>query len=79
MIPGMFNIWNVMNKCTAVAKKELLYFAPFGPMAWLGGLVFIDRVDPKSANNKLKAAAQLLHSKKVQRYVLYLIESSNVL
>ncbi|XP_014280831.1 1-acyl-sn-glycerol-3-phosphate acyltransferase beta isoform X2 [Halyomorpha halys] len=68
-IMGMFNIWDVMDKCTAVAKKELLYFAPFGPMAWLGGLVFIDRVDPKSANNKLKAAAHLLHSKKAKLWL----------
>lgn len=68
-IMGMFNIWEVMDKCTAVAKKELLYFVPFGPMAWLGGLVFIDRVDPRSANNKLKAAAHLLHSKKAKLWL----------
>ncbi|CAH1389904.1 unnamed protein product [Nezara viridula] len=68
-VMGMFNIWDVMDKCTAVAKKELLYFVPFGPMAWLGGLVFIDRVDPKSANNKLKAAAHLLHSKKAKLWL----------
>nr|BAN21208.1 1-acyl-sn-glycerol-3-phosphate acyltransferase [Riptortus pedestris] len=65
-IMGMFNIWDVMDKCTAVARKELLYVIPFGPMAWMCGLVFIDRVDPKGANVKLSAASRIINSLKAK-------------
>lgn len=65
-IMGMFNIWDIMDKCTAVARKELLYVIPFGPIAWMAGLVMIDRVDPKGANVKLSSASRIIHALKAK-------------
>ncbi|XP_014279269.3 1-acyl-sn-glycerol-3-phosphate acyltransferase beta [Halyomorpha halys] len=68
-IMGMFNIWEVMDKCTAIAKKEILYYFPFGPLAWLGGLVLIDRVNPKEANDQLETSARVLHKKSAKLWI----------
>jgi lysophosphatidate acyltransferase len=62
----MFNIWNVMEKCAPVAKKELFYVWPFGLGAWLAGIVFIDRLNSSKAHNQLNRAAQLMKTHKVQ-------------
>ncbi|KAL1131722.1 hypothetical protein AAG570_011335 [Ranatra chinensis] len=63
---GMLNIWNVMGKCTAIAKKELLYIPPFGPVAWLAGLVYIDRVNGKSAYKQIIEASRLTRYEKTK-------------
>ncbi|XP_065202398.1 1-acyl-sn-glycerol-3-phosphate acyltransferase beta-like isoform X1 [Planococcus citri] len=41
---GMFTFWDVMEKCTAIARKKVFYIWPFGLLAWIAGVVFIDRV-----------------------------------
>ncbi|KAJ9592759.1 hypothetical protein L9F63_015575, partial [Diploptera punctata] len=63
-ILGMFNIWHVMDKCAAVAKKELFYVWPFGLAAWLGGLVYIDRLNSSKAHDQLNNAAKLMKTDK---------------
>ncbi|KAK9511569.1 hypothetical protein O3M35_000201 [Rhynocoris fuscipes] len=65
-IMGMWNIWEVMGNCTAVAKKELIYVPPFGPMAWLGGLIFIDRKNPKKANDQIRSRYNLINKEKTK-------------
>ena len=42
-ILGLFHCWPLLGKCSALAKKSLLYAFPFGPAAWLAGTTFIDR------------------------------------
>ncbi|XP_014280843.1 1-acyl-sn-glycerol-3-phosphate acyltransferase beta [Halyomorpha halys] len=68
-ILGMLNIWDVMDKCTGISKKEILYYFPYGPLTWLGGIVFIDRKDPKSAMNKLESAVRDLLDKKAKLWI----------
>lgn len=63
--PGMFDIWHVMDKCTVVAKKELLYAWPFGAAAWLCGLIFIDRVHATKAHDSMNEAAKKIKQEKV--------------
>ncbi|XP_066905158.1 1-acyl-sn-glycerol-3-phosphate acyltransferase alpha [Halyomorpha halys] len=66
---GMFNIWDVMDKCAPIAKKEILYAIPFGPIAWLSGVVFIDREKRALAINNLKSAAKVLKKKRSKLWI----------
>ncbi|XP_066902853.1 1-acyl-sn-glycerol-3-phosphate acyltransferase alpha [Halyomorpha halys] len=66
---GMTTIWDVMDKCTAISKKEVLYYFPYGPLTWLGGIVFIDRKDPKSAMNKLESTVFELLDKQAKLWI----------
>lgn len=61
----MFTIWDVVGKIAAIAKKELLYVFPFGLAAWLAGVVFIDRKNPKMAYQQLKATSEVMIKQKV--------------
>jgi 1-acyl-sn-glycerol-3-phosphate acyltransferase len=65
----MFNIWQVMDKCAPVAKKELFYVWPFGLGAWLAGVVFIDRLNSKKANQQLAHASKLMKTHKVPNFI----------
>ncbi|XP_055374751.1 1-acyl-sn-glycerol-3-phosphate acyltransferase beta [Condylostylus longicornis] len=66
---GMFHIWPIMQKCTVVAKKELLYAQPFGLAAWLCGLIFIDRVRSEKARDTLNSANHKIKSKNIKLWV----------
>lgn len=68
-LPGMFDIWPVMNKCTVVAKRELFYAWPFGLAAWLCGLIFIDRMQSDKARNSLCDATDLIKQKKIKLWI----------
>lgn len=61
----MFNFWNVMGKCAAVAKKEIFYVWPFGLAAYLAGVVFIDRSSATKSYNKLNETSKLTQRDKV--------------
>ena len=62
---GMFDLWPVMDKCTAVAKKEIFYAWPVGLAAWLCGLIFIDRMNSEKARSALNTATKEIKDKKV--------------
>ncbi|XP_071442358.1 1-acyl-sn-glycerol-3-phosphate acyltransferase alpha-like [Hetaerina americana] len=66
---GMFELWPVMEKCTVVAKKELLYAWPFGLAAWLCGLIFIDRFNSEKARETINAATCKIKEKKIKLWV----------
>lgn len=68
-VPGMFNIWHVMNKCTVVAKRELFYAWPFGLAAWLAGLIFIDRVRGEKARDTLNAVNRRIKKQRIKLWV----------
>lgn len=55
----MFQVWRIMGKMTAIAKKELFYFWPFGFCAWLAGVVFIDRTNAPKSYGILMETAKL--------------------
>uniref|UniRef100_A0A0A9WN79 1-acyl-sn-glycerol-3-phosphate acyltransferase n=1 Tax=Lygus hesperus TaxID=30085 RepID=A0A0A9WN79_LYGHE len=68
-VMGMFNIWETMGKCTAIAKKELLYIPPFGQAAWLAGLVFIDRSNPTAALQTIQMSSHIIHDLKAKLWL----------
>lgn len=68
-ILGMFNIWGVMDKCAAVARKEVFHVWPFGLAAWLGGVVFIDRLNSNKAHDQLNNAAKLMKTHKTKLWM----------
>lgn len=61
----MFELWPIMDKCTVIAKKELLYTWPFGIAAWLCGLIFIPRLKAEEAKNVMNEAGQKVKIEKV--------------
>ncbi|KAK0179785.1 hypothetical protein PV327_005503 [Microctonus hyperodae] len=68
-ILGMLEIWPIMDKCTAVAKKELFYAWPFGLAAWLCGLIFIDRMNSKKSRMVLNEATDNIKEKKIKLWI----------
>jgi lysophosphatidate acyltransferase len=52
-------------RTTALAKKELLYAGPFGIAAWLGGMIFVDRLNRDKAHEVLEYAAKVMLEKNV--------------
>ncbi|XP_059480728.1 1-acyl-sn-glycerol-3-phosphate acyltransferase alpha [Neocloeon triangulifer] len=68
-ILGMFELWPVMEKCTVVAKKELLYAWPFGLAAWLCGLVFIDRLNADKARESMNQATKHIQENKIKLWI----------
>lgn len=66
---GMLNFWHVMDKCTVVSKKELLYVLPFSIAAWLCGLVFIDRKHADRAKSAINDAVVDLKEKRIKLWV----------
>lgn len=68
----MFDFWHIMDKCTAVAKRELFFAWPFGLAAWLAGLIFIDRVNSKKAHCTMNDAADEVKKLKVTDFLFIL-------
>lgn len=66
---GMFHMWPIMKKCTAIAKKELLYIFPFGFAAWLAGIIFIDRSKSEMAKSKMNSSTNFLILNKIKLWV----------
>lgn len=50
---------------TVVIKKEVLYVLPFGPSAYLAGVIFINRSNSRSAYKELQETKELIISQKV--------------
>lgn len=63
---GMFNIWHVVDKVAAVARKEIFYVWPFGLAAYLAGVVFIDRNNSKDAYKQLKVTSEIMIKNKTK-------------
>ncbi|XP_043500486.1 1-acyl-sn-glycerol-3-phosphate acyltransferase alpha [Polistes fuscatus] len=66
---GMFHLWPIMNRCTAVAKKELFYAWPFGLAAWLSGLIFIDRLNSEKARSVINTASKQSKDEKFKLWI----------
>ncbi|KAF7400605.1 hypothetical protein HZH66_005789 [Vespula vulgaris] len=66
---GMFYLWPIMNRCTAVAKKEVFYAWPFGLAAWLSGLIFIDRLNSEKARSVINTASKQSKDKKFKLWI----------
>ncbi|XP_026323912.1 1-acyl-sn-glycerol-3-phosphate acyltransferase beta-like [Hyposmocoma kahamanoa] len=68
-ILGMFNIWHVVDKLAAVAKKEIFYIGPIGLTAYFAGTVFIDRKNAKNAYKQLKITTEVMVRKKTKLWL----------
>lgn len=55
-----------MGRISVVSKKEVLYLFPFGLAAFLWGTLFIDRKNPKNAQNTINKEAKAIIEKKVR-------------
>jgi len=52
-------IWPLLEgQCTVVSKKSLLYAGPFGLMAYMSGVIFIDRKKGRESRQCLHEAVQ---------------------
>ncbi|CAK1599661.1 unnamed protein product [Parnassius mnemosyne] len=65
-ILGLFNIWELADKLTVIAKKELMYAMPFGLAAYLAGTIFIDRKNTKHAYDQLKITTDVMVKEKTK-------------
>ena len=54
------------DRCTILAKKELLLAGTFGVAAWLCGIVFVDRLNPQSARQTMQKIVEAIVNDKVQ-------------
>lgn len=53
------------DRCTVLAKKELLYAGTFGIAAWLSGIIFVDRLNRDKSRETMNNTARMLHEKNV--------------
>lgn len=70
---GLFQFWHIMDKCTVIAKKEILYVFPFGLAAWLCGLVFIPRNQGLLSRHIMQEATKRLKKENVMYPLFFLI------
>lgn len=67
----MFNIWEVVDKMSVIAKKEIFYVWPFGLAAYLAGVVFIDRNNSKKSKDQLNITSDIMLNQKVCTFLLH--------
>ncbi len=53
------------DRCTMIAKKELIWAGTVGMICWLGGIVFINRKKTSDAKNAMSDAAKTMLADKV--------------
>ncbi|XP_075226548.1 1-acyl-sn-glycerol-3-phosphate acyltransferase beta-like [Lycorma delicatula] len=63
---GIAEIGPNLMKGVTISRKEIFYYWPFGLSAWLGGAVFIDRYNGKTANQTLLNTCSVLHKYKAK-------------
>jgi len=68
-VVGMWHIMPTMKRATAVAKRVLLYAFPFGPMAWLAGLIFINRGKKENAKDVMNGVGDQIRDEKVKLWI----------
>jgi len=66
---GMFHIWEEVGRMAAIAKHSLLYYGPFGIIAYLCGTVFIDRRNLKETTQKINSVGKTLTPDQVKLWV----------
>ncbi|XP_039631112.1 1-acyl-sn-glycerol-3-phosphate acyltransferase beta [Polypterus senegalus] len=64
---GMMEI--LPDRCTAIAKKELLYAGTVGLVCWLGGVIFINRQKTSDAKSVMAEAAETMLREKLRVWI----------
>ncbi|XP_061912959.1 1-acyl-sn-glycerol-3-phosphate acyltransferase beta [Entelurus aequoreus] len=57
------------DRCTMIAKKELIYAGTVGLICWLGGIVFINRKKTSDAKSVMADAAQTMLDEQIRLWV----------
>lgn len=57
------------DRCTMIAKKELVYAGTVGLVCWLGGIVFINRKKTSDAKSVMAEAAQTMLTDQIRLWV----------
>lgn len=57
------------DRCTMIAKKELVYAGTVGLICWLGGIVFINRKKTSDAKSVMADAAQTMLDDQIRLWV----------
>ncbi|CRK90844.1 CLUMA_CG004534, isoform A [Clunio marinus] len=68
-IQGMIDVWPVIKKMTAIAKRELLFAGPFGISMFLAGLTFINRQAGEKAGQEMINMMEDLKKKNIKLWV----------
>lgn len=58
-------LWPVLEHCTVISKKEVLYLGTFGLASWLWGTIFIDRVKGAETHSTVNSTAEIIKARKV--------------
>ncbi|XP_046415608.1 1-acyl-sn-glycerol-3-phosphate acyltransferase beta isoform X1 [Neodiprion fabricii] len=59
-------LWPVLERCTVISKKEILYLGPFGLASWLWGTIFIDRRQAEQAHSTMNSTADIINNRKAK-------------
>lgn len=62
------NVWPG-GKCTALAKKELLFTGPFGITCWLSGITFIDRLNRDKSRGTMDELAKKINDENLRVWI----------
>ncbi|CAB1318814.1 unnamed protein product [Coregonus sp. 'balchen'] len=65
--PGLMEV--LPDRCTMVAKKELVYAGTVGIVCWLGGIVFINRQKTSDAKSVMADAAKTMLDDQIRLWV----------
>ncbi|XP_037121126.1 1-acyl-sn-glycerol-3-phosphate acyltransferase beta [Syngnathus acus] len=57
------------DRCTMIAKKELIYAGSVGIVCWLGGIIFINRKKTSDAKSVLGDAAKTMLDEQIRLWV----------
>lgn len=55
------------DRCSAIAKKELVYAGTVGLICWLGGIIFINRKKTSDAKSVMADTAKVMLNEQVTR------------
>ncbi|XP_063066946.1 1-acyl-sn-glycerol-3-phosphate acyltransferase beta [Engraulis encrasicolus] len=64
---GMMEV--LPDRCSMIAKKELIYAGTVGLVCWLGGIVFINRKKTSDAKSVMADAAKTMLDEKIRLWV----------
>ncbi|XP_043276348.1 1-acyl-sn-glycerol-3-phosphate acyltransferase alpha isoform X2 [Venturia canescens] len=59
-------LWPVLERCTVVSKRLVLYFGTFGLACWLWGTIFIDRSNVTEAQETINSTADTINRRKAK-------------
>lgn len=61
LLPCLSGLMEILpDRCTMIAKKELIYAGTVGLICWLGGIVFINRKKTSDAKSVMADAAKTM-------------------